>query len=109
MYLVAIAWLYIAVMMAAAEATHPAGSVLGALFTLLLYGVLPVAIVVYIMGAPKRRKLIKAREAGEAELAQPTLSVGQAVLDDVDGSASQVPHQSQPGNAPQVPAKSDLL
>lgn len=100
MYLVAIAWLYIAVMMAAAEATHPTGSVLGAIFTFLLYGVLPVAIVVYIMSAPKRRKVIKAREAAEREAAASPRSMGQPELDDVDHRASEIPHQGQPGNAP---------
>jgi hypothetical protein len=99
MYLVAIAWLYIAVMMAAAEATHPTGTVLGALFTLLLYGVLPVSIVVYIMGAPKRRRVIKAREMAETD-APPPGSVGQPVLNDVDRSASQIPHQGKPGDSP---------
>lgn len=39
MYLVAIAWFYVALMMALAEATHPQGTVLGAVFTLLLYGI----------------------------------------------------------------------
>lgn len=97
MYLVAIAWLYIAVMMAAAEATHPSGSVLGAVFTFLLYGVLPVAIVVYIMGAPKRRKAIKARESSELGI---TPSVGQPVLDNVDHGASQVAHQSKASDPP---------
>jgi membrane protein implicated in regulation of membrane protease activity len=99
MYLVAIAWLYIAVMMAAAEATHPTGSVLGALFTFLLYGVLPVAIVVYIMGAPKRRKVIKARETAEQEAFATQNSVGQPVLNNVEEGTSKVPHQGEPGDS----------
>jgi hypothetical protein len=98
MYLVAIAWLYIAVMMAAAEATHPTGSVLGALFTFLLYGVLPVAIVVYIMGAPKRRKVIKAREAAAQETYVSQNSVGQPVLNNVEEGAGKVPRQGKPGD-----------
>ena len=56
MYLVAIAWMYVAVMMAIAEATHSQGSVLGAIITLLLYGVLPLGLVLYIMGTPARRR-----------------------------------------------------
>jgi hypothetical protein len=55
MYLVAIAWIYVALMMAAAEATSTQGTVLGAVFTFLLYGVLPISIVVYIMGTSRRR------------------------------------------------------
>jgi Na+-transporting methylmalonyl-CoA/oxaloacetate decarboxylase gamma subunit len=56
MYLVAIAWMYVALMMAIAEATHVNGSVLGAIMTFVLYGLLPLAIVMYVMGAPIRRK-----------------------------------------------------
>jgi len=48
--LVAIGWLYVAVLMAVAEATSPVGTVLGALFTFLLYGALAVALIVYFMG-----------------------------------------------------------
>lgn len=65
MYIVPIAWLYVALMMAVAEATHSNGTVLGAVMTFLLYGVGPVALVVYLMGAPARRRAIKAREAAE--------------------------------------------
>ena len=66
MYLVAIAWIYVVLMMAMAEATSPQGSVLGAVFTFLLYGVLPLAIVLYVMGTPGRRRTRRAREAEEA-------------------------------------------
>lgn len=68
MYLVPIAWLYVALMMAIAEATHPGGTVLGGVITFFLYGLGPVALVLYLMSAPARRRAIKAREA--AELAQ---------------------------------------
>lgn len=62
MYLIAIAWIYVALMMAVAEATHANGTVLGAIVTFFLYGLGPVALVVYLMQAPARRKAIKARE-----------------------------------------------
>ena len=62
MYLVLIAWIYVALMMAVAEATSPVGSVLGAVFTFLLYGVLPMGVVAYIMGTPARRRAIQAKE-----------------------------------------------
>lgn len=67
MYLVLIAWLYVALMMAIAEATSPVGSVLGAFFTFILYGLLPMAIVGYVMGSPARRKARQAAEQGSAE------------------------------------------
>jgi mannose/fructose/N-acetylgalactosamine-specific phosphotransferase system component IID len=69
MHLVVIAWLYVALMMAVAEATNTNGTVLGAVFTFLLYGLAPVALVVYLMGAPGRRRAIRAREAAEREAA----------------------------------------
>jgi len=56
MYLVLIAWLYVAVMMAVAEATSSNGTLLGAFFTLTLYGILPIIIIGYVMGTPARRK-----------------------------------------------------
>lgn len=65
--LVILGWLYVAVMMAMAEATHSSGSIAGAVVTFLLYGVLPVAIVGYIMFTPARKRAIRAREKAEQE------------------------------------------
>jgi hypothetical protein len=39
--------------------------VLGAFFTVLLYGVLPLGIVLYVMGTPGRKAQRRAREAAE--------------------------------------------
>jgi membrane protein implicated in regulation of membrane protease activity len=75
MYLVVIGWLYVAVLMAVAEGLSPQGSWLGAIVTFLLYGLLPVSVVAYIMGAPLRRKARLKQEAEElASLAQPDTS-----------------------------------
>ena len=63
MYIIPIAWLYVALMMAVAEATNSTGTVLGALITFVLYGLGPVLLVLYLMGSPARRRAIKAREA----------------------------------------------
>ena len=65
MYLVVIAWLYVVVLMAVAEATSPTGSVLGAAITFVLYGLLPLSIVVYILGTPGRRRKLHARDMQE--------------------------------------------
>lgn len=70
MYLVVIAWMYVVLMMAVAEATNTTGSVLGAIITFFLYGVLPMTIVVYVMRTPSRRKERQAREAAELAAAQ---------------------------------------
>ena len=69
MYLVAIAWIYVVLMMAVAEATSSNGTVLGAVFTFLLYGALPLLIVIYVMATPQRRRRRRAREAEEAAAA----------------------------------------
>lgn len=58
MYLVVIAWFYVVVLMSLAEAFSSQGSVLGALMTLVLYGVLPLSIVVYILGTPARKRAL---------------------------------------------------
>jgi hypothetical protein len=65
MYLIVIAWLYVALMMAAVEAASTVGTLTGAFFTFVLYGAAPVALVVYLMDTPRRKKAIKAREAAE--------------------------------------------
>ena len=66
MYLVLIAWFYVALMMAVAEATSPVGSLLGAFFTFMLYGVLPMGVVGYILGTPARKRARLAKEAEQA-------------------------------------------
>ncbi|MCB2001121.1 MAG: hypothetical protein R3E92_14840 [Burkholderiaceae bacterium] len=63
MYLVLIAWLYVTLMMAVAEATSSQGTVLGAFFTFILYGVGPVSLLMYLLRTPARRKALRAREA----------------------------------------------
>jgi hypothetical protein len=80
-YLVVIGWLYVVLMMVVAEATSATGTVLGAIVTFFLYGLLPVVLVVYLMRTPQRRKERKAREAAEdaerrAAAASPKLDAG---------------------------------
>jgi len=65
MHIVVIAWLYVALMMGIAEATNTTGTVLGGIVTFVMYGLAPVALVVYLMGAPGRRRRIHEREAAE--------------------------------------------
>lgn len=63
--LIAIGWLYVALMMSVAEATNSNGTVLGALITFVLYGIGPLALVLYLITTPARRRARKAREATE--------------------------------------------
>lgn len=65
MYLVVITWLYVTLMMAVAEATSSTGSLMGAVVTFVLYGLLPAGIVAYILGTPARKRAIKAREQAQ--------------------------------------------
>lgn len=74
MYLVVIAWLYVVLMMSVAEATGSNGSVLGAIVTFFLYGLVPLSLVVFLMLTPQRRKAIREREAAEEALRQQAAS-----------------------------------
>ena len=56
MYLLAIGWLYVVVLMTLAEGTAPGGSWLGAAITVLFYGVVPLGIALYLFGTPARRR-----------------------------------------------------
>ena len=60
MYVVAIAWLYVVVLMSLTEASWVAG-----LATFLLYGVFPLSVLLYLMGTPQRRRNRQRREASE--------------------------------------------
>jgi mannose/fructose/N-acetylgalactosamine-specific phosphotransferase system component IID len=77
MYLVAIAWMYVVVMMSVAEATAPNGTVLGAIVTFFLYGVLPCVILMYLMGTPMRKRAIRAKEKAELEALRAQVASGQ--------------------------------
>ena len=93
MYVVVIAWIYVVLMAAVAEAVSTTGTVLGAVITFLLWGVLPLSIVVYIIGTPGRKRALQARAMAErAEADQVRAAAGAAstaevasVAPDADG------------------------
>jgi uncharacterized membrane protein len=87
MYLVAIAWGYVAVLMALAEATSSQGSLLGALITFLLYGVLPISILLYLMGAPSRGKARRRAEA-QAMASEAAATAATAIAPSTQGNDS---------------------
>lgn len=87
MYIVAIAWLYVAVLMAVAEATHSTGTLLGGIITFVLYGVLPLGLMLYVMGTPGRRRAIKARESAELQAAKVASSAQPDAGTDAAGDA----------------------
>ena len=67
MYIIPIAWLYVAIMMSVAEATNSNGTLLGAIITFIFYGMLPIGLILYFMGWPGRKRAIRAREAAELQ------------------------------------------
>lgn len=91
MYLVVIAWLYVVLMAAIVEATSNVGTVLGAVVTFVLYGLLPLSIVVYILGTPGRKRALHAKAMAErAALAPSTVETDSpgaqdSVAPDTDG------------------------
>lgn len=61
MYIVAIAWLYVTLMMAATERSVVAG-----VLTFLFYGLIPCALFIWLFSTPQRRRNRLAKEADEA-------------------------------------------
>ncbi len=102
MYLIPIAWMYVVLMMSVAEATNANGTVLRAIVTFFLYGLLPLVLVVYLMQAPVRRKAIKAREATEMQAA----SLNKGVL---SGSPIEELHQPHTGSHAPSAAQDDSV
>lgn len=90
MPIVAIAWIYVVGMAAIAEALSTQGTLLGALLTFVFYGVLPLAIVLYLLGTPGRKKAQRRRQA-PAQAAPP------------DGSASLDPDRSSHASGRTMP------
>lgn len=88
MYLIAIAWMYVVVMMTITEAASPSGTLLGAFFTFVLYGLLPLSILLYILGTPGRKRRIKERERVQAEQQAKALSSDSSVPPDTGSQAT---------------------
>ncbi|WP_295379987.1 hypothetical protein [uncultured Pseudacidovorax sp.] len=99
LHLIVIAWLYVAVMMAVAEATNTNGSLLGAIVTFVLYGLLPMGIVGYILSTPARRRARRAREAAEDGSSHPEPEPTGSVAPDQGGEA--------PADAPVAPVRKE--
>ena len=53
-YIVAIAWIYVVLLMSVTEPTIVAG-----MMTFLMYGVFPLIIILYLMGTKQRRKKLE--------------------------------------------------
>jgi uncharacterized membrane protein len=79
MLLVAIAWLYVVLMVAVVEATSAHGTLLGALFTFVLYGLLPLGIVGYLFFSPARRRARRSVERAALDPDEGSHAAGDAV------------------------------
>lgn len=69
MYIILIGYIYVILMMALFEAFSPSGTVLGALMTFVVWGVLPTALLGYLLGTParlRRRRLEEEKEQAES-------------------------------------------
>ena len=98
MHIVALAWIFVVLLMVAAEASSTQGTLLGALVTLLLYGALPLTIVLYVLGTPARRRARLLAESAAEQAAADTASPGQPSSPDGDG-------RSQAAGAPIAPER----
>jgi len=85
-------------MMSVAEANNTNGTLLGAIVTFILYGILPTALMVYLMGTPKRNKAHKAREAEWAQT-QSTLTATSTLEPD---ASSHAPSRAEQPSVPPV-------
>ena len=84
MYLIVIAWFYVTLLMALVEAFSTQGTVLGAIITFLLYGLLPISLVIYLFGTPLRRK---ERVKAEQNRLEAESKINSSVQPDASGHA----------------------
>jgi hypothetical protein len=60
MYIIAIAWLYVVLLMSLTETSWVAG-----IATFFFYGVFPLSVLLYLIGTPQRRRNRQQREASD--------------------------------------------
>lgn len=94
MYLIVIAWFYVTVMMAIAEATSPMGSILGAIITFSLYGLLPIGILIYILGTPERKRRLQQRRQAEQQAWEQAQAAQSSHLPDASSHTPGAPQDS---------------
>lgn len=82
LYLVALAWMYVVLLVALVELFSTQGSAVGALFTVLGWGVIPLSVVLYILATPSRRAARRAEDsrasAGPLPSDGPRLPLGES-------------------------------
>lgn len=86
MYIVAIGWMYVVLMMSIAEENAVAG-----VMTFILYGLVPVAILLYISGGGKRKR----RRIAEEQRRQAQAAIARAAANDEQGVERRPPGKGQ--------------
>ena len=109
MYVVAIGWMYVVVMAAVAEGMSPQGTLLGALMTFIGWGLLPCALVLYILGTPARKRRLRDLEARQAQAAQTAQAAREAAAQPANPApaASNVPRDAD-AHVATVPAPAPI-
>jgi len=82
MHIIAIGWMYVVLMMSISEASPVAG-----VMTFILYGLVPVALLLYLSGGRKRKR----RRIAEQERRAAAASAEQPATDQDDGRGQQPP------------------
>jgi hypothetical protein len=91
MYIIAIAWIYVVLLMAFTEP-----SVAGGVATFLLYGLAPLALLLYLLSTPQRRRNRRRREAlAREEIAREEMATEALARERPAGEAPAAPAQSR--------------
>lgn len=107
MILVALAWMYVVLMVAVVEASANDGTFLGAFFTVALYGLLPMSIVLYLVLSPARRRARRQAESANAADAADAAGSAQAtaIAPAPDSTAGNLPDSSNHAAGDPVPTE----
>ncbi len=97
MLLIVVAWLFVVLLLAAVQAVSPQGGWLTALGTLLGYGLVPLAIVLYVLYVLDWRGLRAKRRRAAAATSSAQRAPGDGSIDDADGRR----HAAGSGVAPE--------
>lgn len=91
MLIVIIAWLYVVLLMSLTEHSVAAG-----IMTFLLYGLLPLSVVLYLLNTPARRAEKRRQEAGQGQSRQESADAQPNEAAPSPGVPSQAPAQDAP-------------
>ncbi|MCU0869619.1 MAG: hypothetical protein MUF30_08470 [Burkholderiales bacterium] len=98
MYIVAIAWLYVTLLMGLAERSFVSG-----VLTFVFYGLAPLMLVLWLFGGPRRKRARAAREAvadtaGVSDATAGAVTDAEPAVDDAAGdvAADRVPDAADP-------------